>query len=254
LSDHTSAEFRFYEELNDFLPDHLRRRSFSYRFRGTPSVKDAIEAIGVPHTEVDLVLVDGRSVDFAHRLAGGERVAVYPVFERLDIAPLTRLRPQPLRVTRFVLDVHLGKLARYLRLAGFDTAYRTHCDDRELIRLSLEEGRILLSRDVGLLKHGSVTHGHWLRATDPRLQLREVIAVFDLRDSLRAFTRCMVCNGELRRVDKAEVMDRLPPRVRVAFAEFAQCAGCGRVYWPGSHYDRMRKLLEDVREDAADEA
>ncbi|HUH00015.1 MAG TPA: twitching motility protein PilT, partial [Gammaproteobacteria bacterium] len=108
------SEFRFYEELNDFLPEARRRRTFEWRFRGTPSVKDTIEAIGVPHTEVDLVLVDGRSVGFEVRLRGGERVAVYPVFERLDISPLVRLRPEPLRVTRFVADVHLGTLARHL--------------------------------------------------------------------------------------------------------------------------------------------
>ena len=124
-----SASFRFYEELNDFLPRENRKRAFDYAFNGTPAVKDAIEAIGVPHTEVDLILVDGVSVGFAHLLQGGERVAVYPTFERLDISPLNRLRPQPLREPRFILDVHLGKLARYLRLAGFDAAYGDEADD-----------------------------------------------------------------------------------------------------------------------------
>src|SRR5205823_11484961 len=132
------AQFRFDEELNDFLAPALRKREFDYSFRGTPAVKDAIEAIGVPHTEVDLVLVDGESVDFTRRLTGGERVAVYPVFERLDIAPVTRLRARPLRRTRFVLDVHLGKLARNLRLLGFDALYRTDYDDATIIRLSLD--------------------------------------------------------------------------------------------------------------------
>ena len=102
------AEFRFYEELNDFLPPEKRKRSFAYMFEGTPSIKDAIEAVGVPHTEIDIILVDGRSVGFDHRLRGGERVAVYPMFEAIDVSPLVRLRPQPLRITRFVVDVHLG--------------------------------------------------------------------------------------------------------------------------------------------------
>src|SRR5947199_2006143 len=170
---HAEAEFRFYEELNDFLPPALRKRAFAYAFQGTPAVKDAIEAIGVPHTEVDVVLVDGESVDFGRRLTGGERVAVYPVFERFDVAPVLRLRARPLRRTRFVLDVHLGKLARNLRLFGFDALYRTDYDDATIIRLSLDELRIILTRDRGVLKHTAVTHGYWVRSTVPRQQLGE---------------------------------------------------------------------------------
>jgi hypothetical protein len=125
-----AAEFRFYEELNDYLPASRRKRSFTHTFAGAPAIKDIIEALGVPHTEIDLILVDGRSVRFSHRLRGGERVAVYPMFERFDIRPLHKLRPKPLRRTRFVADVHLGRLARYLRLLGFDTLYSTKLDDR----------------------------------------------------------------------------------------------------------------------------
>lgn len=156
----------------------------------------------MPHIEVDLVLVDGESVDFTRRLTGGERVAVYPVFERLDITPVTRLRARPLRWTRFVLDVHLGKLARYLRLLGFDTLYRTDYDDATIIRLSLDEQRIILTRDRGVLKHTAVTHGYWVRSTVPRQQLSEIMRVFDLVGDTRPFTRCMLCNGELQRVAK----------------------------------------------------
>jgi uncharacterized protein with PIN domain len=242
----SQAEFRFYEELNDFLAPVLRKRAFSYAFNGTPSVKDAIEAIGVPHTEVDLVLVDGKSVDFTRRLAGGERVAVYPVFERLDISQVTRLRARPLRVTRFVLDVHLGKLARYLRLLGFDTCYRNDYDDDAIIGLARGESRIILTRDKGLLKHGAVTHGYWVRATVPRQQLAEIVRVFDLIGSARPFSRCIRCNGELQRVPKCSVADRLPPRVRAHFEEFVQCPLCAAVYWPGSHYDRMRKMIGEL--------
>ena len=115
-----TCEFRFYEELNDYLPPGLRKRTITREITGTPSVKDAIEALGVPHTEIDLILVDGRSVRFDCRLRGGERVAVYPEFERFDITPLHRLRPKPLREPRFVADVHLGTLARFLRLLGFE--------------------------------------------------------------------------------------------------------------------------------------
>ena len=249
------AQFRFYEELNDFLAPALRKCEFPYAFTGTPSVKDAIEAIGVPHTEVDLVLVDGESVDFTRRLTGGERVAVYPVFERLDIAPVTRLRARPLRRTRFVLDVHLGKLARYLRLLGFDALYRTDyddatiirlSDDATIIRLSLDEQRIILTRDRGVLKHTAVTHGYWVRSTVPRQQLGEVVRVFDLGGNTRPFTRCMLCNGELQRVAKDVIADRLPLRVRMYFDEFAQCQECAHVYWPGSHYQGMRQMVDEL--------
>jgi hypothetical protein len=175
-----AAEFRFYEELNDFLPLEWRKRTFGYSFRGTPSVKDTLQVIGVPHSAVDLILVDGEPVEFSHRLRGGERVAVYPVFERLDISPVSRLRPKPLRRTRFVLDVHLGTLARYLRMLGFDSVYARDWDDARIIDLALEQRRIILTRDRGILKHSRVTRGYWLRSQRPIEQLREVLQAFDL--------------------------------------------------------------------------
>jgi hypothetical protein len=176
-----TCEFRFYEELNDFLAPTRRGHAFTYRFHGTPAVKDAIEAIGIPHTEVDMILVDGESVRFSHRLRGSERIAVYPMFERLDITPVARLRPAPLHTPRFVADVHLGTLARYLRLLGFDTRYDNHSTDAELVHSSVAERRILLSRDVGLLKHKVLTRAHFVRATDPGRQLEEIVRALDLR-------------------------------------------------------------------------
>ncbi len=237
------AVFRFYEELNDFLSPDRRKHAFVHPFTGTPSVKDVIEALGVPHTEVDLILVDGRSVGFDHRLRGGERVAVYPVFEALDISPLNRLRPVPLRRTRFILDVHLGKLARYLRLMGFDALYRNDYDDSTIIGLARTEHRIILTRDRGLLKHGSVTHGYWLRNTEPRSQLLEIVRAFDLRRSARPFSRCLQCNVLLESVDKGTILADLPPRVRQACESFARCPGCQKLYWPGTHYQQMKALL-----------
>jgi hypothetical protein len=239
-----SAEFRFYEELNDFLAPARRRVSFAYSVAGTRSVKDAIEAIGVPHTEVDLILVDGLSVGFERVLRGGERVAVYPVFERLDIAPLQHLRPRPLREPRFVLDTHLGKLARHLRMAGFDCLYRNDYCDNEIINAALAEHRIILTRDLGLLKQRLVTHGYYVRHTEAGEQLREVVRALQLEPALRPFTRCRECNAELRVVPKAEVEARLPQKVRAAYARFQLCPGCGRIYWEGSHYARLRPLLQ----------
>ncbi len=239
-----SAEFRFYEELNDFLQPERRRVDFTYSVAGTRSVKDAIEAIGVPHTEVDLILVDGVSVGFDRVLRGGERVAVYPVFELLDIAELQHLRPRPLREPRFVLDCHLGKLARHLRMAGFDCLYRNDYRDSELINAAIAEHRIILTRDIGLLKQRLVTHGYYVRETGSEEQLCEVVRALQLQACLRPFTRCRECNAELREAPKAEVLERLPSSVRGVYERFQLCPGCGRIYWEGTHYARLRRLLD----------
>jgi uncharacterized protein len=240
------ACFRFYAELNDFLPPGRRGVTFAHAFGGSPSIKDLIEALGVPHTEVDLILVNGESVDFAYRVREGDRVSVYPVFESLDITPLLRVRPRPLREPRFVLDTHLGRLAAYLRLLGFDTLYRNDARDDELAQISSGEGRILLTRDRGLLKRSQVTHGYCVRETGPRRQLAEVVRRFDLSRSIAPFQRCMRCNGMLQPVRKEEVMDRLPPRTREYYDEFYICPACDRGYWKGSHYRQMRQLIEQA--------
>lgn len=233
------ALFRFYEELNDFLPEYYRKHRFQYRFDGNPGVKDAIEAIGVPHSEVDLVIVDGESVDFRYRLQDGDDVAVYPVFESLDISPIVRLRPKALRVTRFVLDVHLGKLARRLRMLGFDCLYRNDYEDMQIVAISARERRIILTRDRPLLFHGMVTHGYWVRSTDPKQQLREIVERFDLAGTIAAFSRCPACNGILECVAKADIEHRLLPKTKRHFDDFKRCRECGKIYWRGSHYERL---------------
>jgi len=241
-----SIEIRFYEELNDFLPPGSRKKSWAHEFSGTPSVKDVIESLGVPHVEVDLILVDGESVGFDHRLEGGERVAVYPVFERLDISGVTRLRPKPLREPRFIADVHLGTLARYLRLLGFDTAYGNDLEDSEIAGRAQREHRIVLTRDRGLLMRSAVTHGHWIREKKPRKQLVEVVEAFDLRSRIAPFTRCMKCNGTLSRVSKDAVRDELPPRTRQSYDDFLQCRACRQLYWPGTHFRRLEAIVTSV--------
>lgn len=185
-----SAFFRFYEELNDFLAEEQRKKTFPYEFTGKPSIKDTIEAIGVPHTEIDLILVDGESVGFNYQMRGGERVSVYPVFESLDITPLVHLRSKPLRKTRFVVDVHLGKLAHKLRLLGFDTLFRNDFNNSEIVELSLQEKRIILTRDKRILKQSAVSHGYWIRNNEPKDQLREVVTRLQLEDNFKPFTRC----------------------------------------------------------------
>ena len=247
------ATFRFYAELNDFLPHHRRQVPFVHRFNGRVSIKDMIESLGVPHTEVDLILVNGESVDFHYLVQDGDRISVYPVFESFDITPLLRVRPRPLRQPRFVLDVHLGRLAAYLRLLGFDTLYTPDCDDATLAALSRDERRTLLTRARGLLKRRQVTHGYCVRTTNPREQVREVLRRFDLYRLVAPFTRCIRCNGLLQPVPKQAIADRLPPHVRDNHQDFRICATCGQVYWRGSHYDRMQALIACWLEDAPDE-
>ncbi|HEY9198106.1 MAG TPA: Mut7-C RNAse domain-containing protein [Gammaproteobacteria bacterium] len=242
---------RFYEELNDFLTPERRKVEFAHALRDAGSVKDLIESLGVPHTEVDLILVDGVSVDFQYRVRDGDRISVYPVFEALDITPLTHLRPAPLRVSRFVLDAHLGRLAAYLRMLGFDSLYRNDYDDPTLARISAEEHRILLTRDRRLLMHRRITHGCFVRARRPQAQLLEIVARFDLFGARRPFTRCMHCNGLIQPIDKDAVADRLPPRTRAYYHEFWQCPACGRIYWKGSHYMRMQELIDVLESECA---
>jgi uncharacterized protein with PIN domain len=240
------ATFRFYQELNDFLPPAQRQVAFEHEWRGTSSIKHLIESLGVPHTEVDLILVNDRSVAWAYQPQEGDRVAVYPMFEALDITPLIRLRPLPLRDIRFVLDGHLGRLAAYLRMLGFDTWYQNHADDAVLAQISKEEQRILLTRDQGLLKRSAVTHGYWVRATAPREQLREVILRFDLQRQANPFTRCLSCNGLLQSATLDDVKDEVPENAARFYSEFWRCAACGKVFWPGSHFRRMRRLIDEM--------
>ncbi len=238
---------RFYAELGDLLPPEWRARDVERAAAPGQTVKDLIESMGVPHTEVDLILVNGEPVDFAHRLKDGERISVYPVFEALDIASTSPLRARPLREPRFAADVHLGRLARFLRLLGFDTLYRTDWSDASLVEVAREEHRTVLTRDRGLLKRNAVDHGYLVRNTEAPAQLAEVIERFDLRSSLRPFTRCPACNGEVAMVAKETVVDRLPPRTACHYHEFWQCRGCGKVYWKGGHFRSLEELVQWVR-------
>ena len=196
----------------------------------------------MPHTEVDLVLVDGESVGFAHRLSGGEHVSVYPVFEAFDVGDVARLRPEPLREPRFILDVHLGRLAGDLRLLGFDTLYGNDFSDAHIIETALADHRVILTRDTGILKDGRVTHGRFVHHTDPLKQLREVVDRFQLERCIRPFTRCMKCNGRIESIGADALSDgEVPAGVRDEHDAFGRCRRCDQVYWAGSHYDRMRE-------------
>ncbi len=238
--------FRFYEELNDFLPGNRKNAEFQYKYSGNPSVKDAIESLGVPHVEVDMILVNGEPVDFSYKVKNGDRISVYPVFERFDIKDVQRLRAAPLRNPKFILDVHLGRLAKYMRLCGLDSSYEKDLTDREIVNISVSQKRIILTRDKGLLKAKEVTHGHWMRASRPVDQLNEVISSFDLKNDLQPFSRCLECNGVLAGVSREEIENLLPERTKAYYTVFRQCPGCGRIYWEGSHYMRMKKFLGNI--------
>jgi len=240
------ATFRFYEELNDFLPEDLRKRAIRFAFDVAPSVKDAIEAFGVPHVEVDVIVVDGSSVGFDHRIRDGDRIAVYPTFESIDVSPVMRLRPAPLRRTAFIADVHLRRLARYLRLLGFDTLHSNDYDDAEIVAAARVESRIILTRDRQLLKHGDVTHGYWIRSQDPIEQAREVLRRFDLLGCTHPFSRCLACNGVLERVGKSDVLDRIPPKTAAWLDEYYRCTACEKLYWRGTHHARLSAVLDRI--------
>lgn len=238
-----TVHIRFYAELGDLLPADRRGREFVHHVAAGGSVKDLVEGLGVPHTEVDLILVNGQSVGFEYRISDGDRVSVYPVFEALDITSATLVRPHPLRDVRFVADVHLGRLAGYLRLAGFDTLYQNDWDDQDLAQIAVEQRRVLLTRDRGLLMRATITHGYLVRHTSPREQLTEVLERFDLWGALRPFTRCSLCNGPVEPVAKSEVVGVLPPQTARHCEEFWRCTGCAQVYWKGAHHRSLQRLF-----------
>jgi len=239
------VQLRFYEELNDFLAPALRKITFSHEFDRRASVKDMIESFGVPHTEVDIILVNGHSVDFSCIVQDGDRISVYPVFESLDVSPLVRLRPAPLRSPAFVLDSNLGRLARYLRLLGFDCLYQNDYDDETVANIADQEQRIVLTRDRALLQRKIITRGYFVRAVRPRPQVKEVLARFDLYRLVDPFNRCIRCNGDLQAVDKQVIEERLEPRTREYFDSFRICTACGQIYWQGSHHARSLRLIEE---------
>ena len=243
---------RFYAELNDFLRDAQKQTRFKIELNRRTSVKDLIESLGVPHTEVEVILANGKSVDFSYIVKREDELSIYPMFESVDVTPLLQLREEPLRDTRFVLDCHLGRLARYLRQFGFDTLYRNDYTDDELADTSSREHRILLTRDRSLLKRSIITHGYFIREHDPRKQLDEVIRRFDLRNQIIPFGRCTRCNGTVEAVDKEAIEHLLEPKTRLYFDEFWQCTSCGQVYWEGSHVKHMIRLTDEVMNSSAD--
>lgn len=232
-----TTSFQFQGSLNDFLPHRQKNRGLEYSSKFSTSAKDAMEAIGVPHVEVGTIKVNGNEKNFNYLLQPGDQIDVFPFDGHFPAGT-----PQT-----FVLDVHLGGLARLLRMLGIDAIYRNDMHDREIVATAVAENRAVLTRDIGLLKHKVLQHGYWLRSQQPREQVLEVIRRFSLCASFLPFSRCIACNGLLAPVAKDAVLLLLPEQTKEYFTEFYQCGRCGKVYWKGSHYQNMQQVVEDLR-------
>jgi uncharacterized protein with PIN domain len=237
-----SAVFTFYGNLTDFLPKKYKG-TIPHLFTGTPSVKDAIETMGVPHVEVDVIAVNDNSVDFTYLLSPGDRIAVFAKHHQHMAANIIHLLPPFPAQPAFILDVHLGKLARLLRMTGFDALYQTDFADAQIAEIAAAEKRIVLTRDIALLKRKIIPWGYWPRSRQPEKQLVEVLVYFNLLNTLKPFIRCMNCNELIRKIDKTEISQKLEPHTRLYYDEFYHCMGCHKIYWKGSHYQKMEDYI-----------
>lgn len=239
---------RFYEELNDFLSNFKKKTRFEHNFIDRTSVKDLIESIGVPHTEVDMIVVNGKSVSFDYIINNKDDISVYPVFESFDISEVQHLRPKPLRNPKFICDVHLGKLAKKLRMLGIDTLYFNVISNFEIVNISVNERRTILTRDSELLKIKAVNHGYYIRNSDPIKQTGEVIKRFHLEKTLEYFSRCLQCNTLLATVNKEIILDRIPQMVKEIRSEYFICENCNKIFWKGTHYYKMIEEINNLLE------
>ncbi|HEY6977256.1 MAG TPA: Mut7-C RNAse domain-containing protein [Chitinophagaceae bacterium] len=242
----SKSSFRFHDSLNDFLLPLKRNTWIEYIFNDTPAIKHAIESIGIPHPEVDLIIINGAPVDFKYLLRDKDIVEVYPVLSAGDLAETGSLN-RPFFYEKFILDVHLGKLAKILRLFGFDTYYKNDYDDKTIVQIAETEKRTVLTRDVNLLKHKSITIGYWLRSQFAEEQLKEVIRRFRLKAKFKPFERCVECNGKIIKIEKSAVLDKLLPKTILYYNDFFQCICCKRIYWRGSHYEQMQQYIERMQ-------
>ena len=238
------VELRFYGMLNDFLHPASRQVPFWHGYMGSPSVKDIIESVGVPHVEVALILVNGVIVPFDFHPENGDRISCYSRFHSINIGSINLLQDLP-SDPRFILDVHLGKLAKYMRIMGFDTLYQTNFTDSEILRIASDECRIILTRDLGILRNGLAKWGYYIRSTMPRLQLIEVMDAFSLREKSNPFSRCSICNGLVEIVSKEQIIKDLNTSTIRYYKDFFRCQSCGQIYWEGSHYKKIEKFIDE---------
>ena len=235
----------FYQSLNDFLAPTINDTEIAYVFDRKASVKDLIESFNVPHTEIELILVNGNAVDFNYIVQDNDYIQVYPANEIPVMVTSLQLRAEPPRPPLFVVDVNLGKLARYLRLLGFDCLYRNDYDDDAVAKIASEQQRTVLTRDRTLLQRKIVIYGYFVRADIPRTQTKEVLKRFDLYSLIKPLTRCTHCNGKLVETDKQKIEHRLEPLTKQHYDKFLSCSECGQIYWQGSHCLRVKNLVDE---------
>ena len=240
------ATLRFYEELNDFLPRHRQKTDFEVEIKGKRSIKDMIEALGLPHKEIDLILVNEKSVDFTYILQDGDRISVYPVFESLNIEDVTRLRKLPLRKTKFIADINLGHIVKYMRILGFDVCFDPLLSHLHIIQISSKENRIVLTKSKNLLKFKDITHGIFIRPGTTEEQVRGIIDFLDIKDNVKPFSRCLRCNSLLKHISKESIDDRIPPKTKVFCDEYSYCKSCDKIYRKGTHFTKMKRVIDRI--------
>ena len=243
-----TVRLNLHGDLDFFLQSGIHGRSIERSLNEKTAVKDVIESCGVPHPEIDLILVNGTPVDFYYGIASAADIELYPAGAQSTLFNEKRLQVATIRT--FVADGHLGRLVRNLRLLGFDVAYDPQADDPQLLRVMESENRALLTRDRRLLMHAVVKTGYYPRSQNADKQTVEVTRRFNLLDSIAPFTRCIRCNGLLRNVSKAEIVERLEPLTNIYYEQFQRCADCEQIYWPGSHFSKLQERLEKIRLDS----
>ncbi len=217
-----------------------------HHFERKASVKDMIESFNVPHTEVEQISVNGAPTDFNYIVQDGDRIEVFPIGENFSTMPAAQLRPLLSQPPQFVVDSNLGRLARYLRLLGFDCLYCNDYSDDMVARIAGEQQRVVLTRDRSLLHRKIVIHGYFVRADKPKIQTREVLKRFALFSLIKPLTHCTHCNGVLAETGKSRIEHRLEPLTRQYYDKFLMCPDCNRIYWQGSHSKRIKQLLDEL--------
>lgn len=229
--------------LRDFIDSGKPgKTSVHVAFEMNPSAKDIIESQGIPHTAVFGLMVNGNSKTLDYNVKNGDKIKPLP-FEMVSADELDEIQISP---SRFMTDIHLGKLSKKMRLLGLDTLMADKSDDQEIISLSNAEQRMILTRDIGLLRNGKTMYGYWIRNTEPEKQAEELFERFELSDHINPFSRCMECNSTLQEVPLSEVKKQVPPKVQEWKSDFYRCSGCGKVYWKGSHYQKLKERVEKL--------
>lgn len=240
------VKLRFYEELNDYLPQEFHKGWIESSAKTGTSVGEMISSFGIPLNEIDLILVNQQSESFDYILRQGDRISVFPVFETFDISEVSNLRDKPLRELAFIGDVHLGRLCKYLRMLGFDTCYSNDYTPSQIIGISNLEKRIILSKNIRLIRHKLVTRAYWVRSSNSKEQLKDLIYGLNIIKLANPLTRCLNCNNKLQMVKKEDIIDRLEERTAKYYTEFFRCMVCDQIYWKGSHYESMLEFIHQI--------